>query len=284
MDKKLQNKLKSYTALTAVAALSANVANAGIVPTSVEYTGGYESYDIDIDGNGTIDFVLNHSDFASVYSSYYPGIILGGMAIEIGSGGEGVASAYYGINAANLREGNLISTNMIATYNPYPSYVFQSQSSFSLGALFYISSSFQGQISGDFNKGKNQYIGVQFDINGSSHLGWIRININSAESWTIKDWAYEDQANTDIIAGGNGLAVNENSNMDLSINSADGNINITTDALNSKVDVVNMQGQIVASTVITSNTTTISNDFAKGVYVVNIYDNKGKAVTRKIMI
>ena len=45
-----------------------------------------------------------------------------------------------------------------------------------------------------------------------------------------------------------------------------------------------MQGQVVASELITSTNTTIANNFAKGVYIVNIVDNNGKAVSKKVTL
>ena len=69
MNKTLQNKLKSYAALTAVAAFSSSDANASIIHTDVNYTGGYETYDIDIDGNGSVDFSVDA--FATVITSGY---------------------------------------------------------------------------------------------------------------------------------------------------------------------------------------------------------------------
>jgi hypothetical protein len=58
MNKQLQNKLKAYSALTAAAGLVASTAEAQIVHTTVNYNGGFETYDIDIDGDGTNRFSI----------------------------------------------------------------------------------------------------------------------------------------------------------------------------------------------------------------------------------
>ena len=80
------------------------------------------------------------------------------------------------------------------------------------------------------------------------------------------------------------VSVDEVAEINVGVNTLNNAINITTDALNSKVDVINMQGQVVASKVITSNTTSIANTFASGVYIVNIVDANGKAVSKKITL
>jgi hypothetical protein len=103
-------------------------------------------------------------------------------------------------------------------------------------------------------------------------------------SWTLVDMAYNSVAGEQIVTGQT-LSVKENKRNTNIFVDAD-NINIITDAslMNAKVDVVNMLGQTVASTVITSNTTSINNTFGSGVYIVRISDENGKVITRKIKI
>ena len=51
-------------------------------------------------------------------------------------------------------------------------------------------------------------MGVQFQIAGQNHYGWVRITLNSASpsSVTVHDFAYEDQAGVGIAAGDTGAA------------------------------------------------------------------------------
>ncbi len=45
------------------------------------------------------------------------------------------------------------------------------------------------------------YIGVEFQISGNSHYGWVQVEMVSTSSATIIDWAYENVANTQVLAG-----------------------------------------------------------------------------------
>jgi len=50
--------------------------------------------------------------------------------------------------------------------------------------------------------GVNAYMGVELDIGGSTHYGWIHIfNGGLGSVGEIYDWAYETRANTPIFAG-----------------------------------------------------------------------------------
>lgn len=44
------------------------------------------------------------------------------------------------------------------------------------------------------------YLGVQFEINGSIHYGWVYIRSGANQGW-IDEWAYESTSNTGIAAG-----------------------------------------------------------------------------------
>jgi uncharacterized membrane protein YjfL (UPF0719 family) len=45
------------------------------------------------------------------------------------------------------------------------------------------------------------YVGVRFDIGGSLHYGWIQLQVDDGCNFTILDYAYENVANTPILAG-----------------------------------------------------------------------------------
>ena len=53
----------------------------------------------------------------------------------------------------------------------------------------------------------SQYLGLRFDIGGATHYGWARLSVsnsldmNTAVTAVLHDWAYEDQADAPIIAG-----------------------------------------------------------------------------------
>lgn len=276
MNKNLQNKLKAYSAISAVAAFGAE-ANAQVTTTMVDYTGGYESYDIDIDGDGTMDFTMNAFDLSSAYGSIGP---INQLVFEAKGSNRFVGSSSYYVSVLN--NGDIVDSgatfmsntsmwqgatggNMMVYYNIYSSYYVGSWGSWTGGI-------------------DSKYVGLEFDISGSTHYGWARFSIPAdGSSWTLEKVGYEATADTGIEIGANPVSVEENATQ-FNVNTADGNINITTDAVNSTVNVINMQGQVVASEVINSSNTVIANNFAKGVYIVNIVDNKGKAVSKKVTL
>jgi len=45
------------------------------------------------------------------------------------------------------------------------------------------------------------YLGVEFSINGQTHYGWIRLDIESAYRWYLEGYAYESVPNRPILAG-----------------------------------------------------------------------------------
>jgi hypothetical protein len=100
----------------------------------------------------------------------------------------------------------------------------------------------------------------------------------------LVDMAYNSEAGEPIDTGQT-LNVKENKRNTNIFVDAD-NVNIMTDGslMNAKVDVVNMLGQSVAKTVITSNSTAIAKSFGSGIFIVRISDENGKVITRKIKI
>lgn len=55
--------------------------------------------------------------------------------------------------------------------------------------------------SGEF-LGQHAYIGVEFDIAGASHYGWINISVGEHSPWVaIYGWAYESTPGMPIMAG-----------------------------------------------------------------------------------
>jgi hypothetical protein len=52
---------------------------------------------------------------------------------------------------------------------------------------------------------KNRYLGLKFQIRGTSHFGWARLSVvsteNSITSAALTGYAYETVANKPIIAG-----------------------------------------------------------------------------------
>jgi len=174
--KDIRRYLQAYSAMGASFLITAPVANAAIQHTDpADVTiGTGENYLVDLDGNMTDDVEFRVSG-SNVYGSPLFGAAL------MGNGGPTFCYPY------RLSSGAAIA----------PSGAFDCSSGVTYHSLNYGSSSFgywaPAPISG--------YLGVQFDIGGSTHYGWIHIELPTNSSVTIMDWAYEDVADTEITAG-----------------------------------------------------------------------------------
>jgi hypothetical protein len=295
MKSDLKQKLSCYTALASVLSVfSSTKASAQFVHTTVDYKGGYETYDIDIDNDGIVDFTINanQQSYAFTYNSMPITIEVGyvnlaGNLVNQFAGGVGVASSQgftYPYNyALNLNVGVVVNSIDFSTF----------VSSGALAGKVEAITTFNGfpvTVGGfDFGKfgdGEEYFVGVKFEIGSSLHYGWLRFKDvrQNGSKWTLVDMAYNTIEGEEIVTGQT-LSVKENNPNTNIIVDAD-NINIITDGtlINAKVDVVNMLGQTVANTLITSNHSSIKKSFDSGIYVVRIIDEKGKVISKKIKI
>lgn len=237
MNKKLQNKLKAYSALTAVAVVGANEAEAQINATTVNYTGGYETYDIDIDGDGTDDYRFSAYNY---WGGTYGIGLYGGPLNIYGLGGNQVMmqSGYVAALDSNASVGLLYGQSWTGNAQLNRFYYFNSYTPV------------YGNWGASYNPwdawtAEEHYMGIQFDINGEMHNGWIRFTAgapagNEAQ-WTIHEVAYEEQAmvtaytnntyNTSYVA----TTVTDVSN---NLNASDAKIRITPDAAHIYADSV----------------------------------------------
>lgn len=63
---------------------------------------------------------------------------------------------------------------------------------------------------GQFDGVMDKYLAFRFGIKGKMHLGWVRLDVAAdGKSFTVKSYAYETQAETDILAGYTGGPVVE---------------------------------------------------------------------------
>lgn len=289
MNKQLQNKLKAYSALTVAATLVASNSEAQIVHTTVNYNGGFETYDIDIDDDGTTDYSIDGINWGANYSYVSPAfgyraniLCAGSNQVVMGS----ASSSYYvgKLDAGVIINSTVPNLGLNSAGSNNSGWYWSNGGNFG-GASYnppYNSSDGWGQ---EWAGGQTGFVGVEFDISGATHYGWIRIQMDADfGAWEVIDMAYNATADEQIITGQT-LNVKENKrNMNVFVD-AD-NVNIMTDGslMNAKVDVVNMLGQSVAKTVITSNATSLAKSFGSGIFIVRISDENGKVITRKIKI
>ncbi|PWL28906.1 MAG: hypothetical protein DCO96_08805 [Fluviicola sp. XM-24bin1] len=208
----LQKRLAQYGLLTAAIAAT-NEADAAVVYTDItpDFTGGLGSqYFLDLDNNGTDDFRIWHNGSSNLYISP-----LTGTNEALGSGGATFAYPFA------LTSGAAISSGAGGWFNNGYGGGFQS--------LNYGSCSF-----GNWCNVTDRYIGLRFDIAGSIHYGWVRLDVDFAgNSWTVKDYAYETNPGIGITAGDTGTGGTAASNstgivgMDIAENSNGSDLEVT---------------------------------------------------------
>jgi len=135
----------------------------------------------------------------------------------------------------------------------------------------------------------DKYLGVRFTLDDSVsyHYGWIRMDVPSDMSQvTVKDYAYEQTADTPIKAGdmGSGSSIRDgNFDPRVKVFSHLGNIIISdlkTDR--AQADVFNVAGQLVHSAQIEKGRSEIPMD-DKGLFIVRIDTGKG-IVSSKVIV
>lgn len=284
MKKSLQNRLKNYSLLSAITIIGSSESQAQIIHRDINYTGGHDSYDVDIDGDAFGDFKFNlKTESFNYYSStdiYVKGVNVTGV------NNNAVLGRSFVINLAQpVYSGNYV----LGTSYSYYRFI---NSAFLGGTykLTYNSSSYTSTSSGTFGIAYNLYeykfIGFEFEISGENHYGWMRIKFSSANgsSWFLKDVAYNSVPDGQIKAGEMPLvSVDKNDNSSFKISSENNALNIITgnEMLGAKLEVYGMSGKMVLSQQINSNTEQIPYDLSKGIYVVRLLNND-KAITRKI--
>ena len=182
MKKSLQKKLKNYS-LTAGAMIAAGVS----ADAQVQYSGEInhsmvtnDTYNIDLDGDGVDDFEMQ-------LNTYYSSSSFSGDIDRLVDGNNWMGTGF----ASALSSGVAVNSSSAIDWEP-------SDNNWDLG-FFYPGGS---SVSGNFPGAGDKFIGVKFDISGTTHYGWIRVNLAAdAQSMTIVDWAYNQTAGAEILTG-----------------------------------------------------------------------------------
>lgn len=270
-DLQLKDKIGKYTAAAASVAAFSAAAHGQVMYTDIaDQTSGMgdPAFPIDINGDATNDFALQMA--SNTGSAWYVGMITPyttGQSMNDAMGSFGVIGY-----ASALSMGNMISSG--GTW-------------ITSDARFVIASMWSGNSYGNFTT-TPEYMGVRFDISGSTHYGWIRCSgTRPTVTATIYDWAYEATAGVPIMAGDmGGTDVSENFADNVHIASINNIVNISMIEMpdNGTVDIMNTMGQVVHSEAITDFVMNINlENLAAGVYVVNV-QGEGQSATQKIYL
>ena len=186
---KTSTQIKNYSKMAAVILSSSSVGNAAIiytdiVPDTTLSTDG-SVYNIDLNNDNIQDFSVS-LDIDSAYQS---------------AGFQNVSGNNYVSSGGDVR---VLSAGITISSSIYSSSYWGSDLGTgaykdNLGFLGINSSSTNGPWQGGQS---NKFVGVRFDISGSTHFGWIRLSIPIGfGSVTVHDYAYESVAGVSIVTG-----------------------------------------------------------------------------------
>tara|TARA_A100000171_G_scaffold52284_1_gene69924 strand:- start:10235 stop:11032 length:798 start_codon:yes stop_codon:yes gene_type:complete len=240
-------KLAKYGALSLAIAGVAD-ATGQVVYTDVDpdFIGGMgDSFSIDFDGDGTDDIQViqsNNGNYELVQA-----------LPAVGNGVIAASNAGY-LYASNLAEGTVIDGTG----------AFGSFGSFCAG-VGYAGSQFCGAGEG--------IIGVEFDISGDTHYGWVRVDVADSSNFIVLDFAYESSAAIGIAAGDEGdiIGVDDQifANFDFFVNNEQ--LNLSAANAMDQVTVYTILGQQVADQKLSGTNETVNiSALSTGVYVAKV--------------
>jgi hypothetical protein len=152
-------------------------------PTNVLISvGGLNSYALDLNADGTTDFLINEVARQSIDQSGGTSLVFARPAMM----GNGIVG--YGGRASALQAGDSIGSGKAFNGGK-------------MASLFtFMTSEFQ--IRGKWGDVKNRYLGFKFQINGETHYGWARLNVGGKPLVAnLTGYAYETVPNMPIVAG-----------------------------------------------------------------------------------
>ncbi len=287
MKKQLQKKLSAFIVPIAIGMMFSASANAQIVYTDVipDDTISQGTYNLDLNNDGTNDFVITHS----VTTFICAGQPRPNRYIRVTPLGTNQVACYSGTNATKMTLNANIDASVL-TWNNSVNQLMASRTYHPLGCT----PSVQG---GQWINAVNGYLGLKLISSGNTYYGWARLNTLDANSFTIKDYAYNTIPNQHILAGQTTVTgIIENSfasSINLFPNPADNQLTISPDVSGGKLKIENVTiYDLTGREVYTENHRTPNSNpeiiidvskFPKGIYVVRIQAGDFIA-TKKLII
>lgn len=234
-------------------------------------------YDIDIDGDGILDFHFNAGatdsgswTFASIFG-LAPSYTVGNTSNQI----IGYAGTYFGYASA-LSEGDPIGPDGV--WLNYPSY----------GNSAVIASNYFGDIFGEFPGNGEKFLGIKFVIGTELHYGWIRVESDISPAYiSIKDYAYETNADQAIGAGATlSVGINELPDGSINIYSFGSTVYIVNNLNVQDVEakIYDINGKLISYQSLTNHSTQMAlNNFATGNYIIKI-ESKAGVLSKEVFI
>lgn len=261
----LANRLVKYGALS--------VAMAGVADASGQIVYTDVNPDVTNGGGGTSDFIDINNDGINDF-------VIGTTADAIGFNGINPTDSWVGSEGSYLYpfaldSGDPISAGNIDWYGG-PSNV---------GTLNY-NSCYSGAGASNWCGVTDKYLGLRFQIAGNTHYGWARLDVTlPADSFTLKDYAYNTVADAPINAGQTTLSTEEFSSKTIKIVALNESIRLSN--LFSKVDyqLFDISGKVVSYGITYGDSHEIkAHGISKGIHILELRDQNSETVIIKKLI
>lgn len=316
----MRKTLSNYKLMTVAVLGYAATGNAEIIYTDVDpdqtFTENGDSYELDLNNDGDIDFTINVTSSSFAGSSYIPGGTFYGYSFSgftnvfanssnvVGitpANGNGVygsvtmtSSAYGGTNTnSQIRP---LKANLILspdeTFIEGENELLAFQKNFISNPYFNIDSS---GVDGNFNDTIfDRFLGVKFKEGSTFLYGWARVSIHvekGSQSFTIYDYAYEDSGDpiysgAGIVSPGS-LSLNDDLAIQgLRVQNLNGQIYISSDySLIGKVILLDISGATIQTKTINGKELILNTENkATGTYLVQVVSDDGKQTTKKVIL
>ena len=280
-SKELSKKITRYSALSlAVAGLSnAYGQDIGYHDVNPDFVGGIgDEYYLDIDGDTVNDFRIFHNNSSSLFIeplNLQFNEVLGTYDFIV----YGVPYALSASAAiSNSASGTWLNGNNVANM----------RMSLNYGSQYIASISDYACSGGYWCDVTDKYLGLRFDISGSVHYGWVKLDVSAVgDVWVIKEYAYHKTPNTPLLAGEGTPTADIKDNVFSSVKIVALNKTIGLYNLPDRVNykVFNMSGQSVLNGEIQSKIQVIeANTLSNGIYIVELQDADTNTVIRKKVV
>ena len=276
----LSNRLKSYLALTAGFIALSPLADAQIIYTDIDPDSvltGNDSFQLDINMDGTFDFILWQKTFTRNSKKYY-------------------GNSFYVLNGNQVFSAGLTNICSSWDYEPKPLDSWDEMipdhmnKAWRNGGWLFLDPPDPCGYFGLWKGAKDKYVGFRFKINGDFHYGWARMDVDSSgKSVTLKDYAYNSEAGKPIRTGSTKISLpDENPLNNIRVYSTAGNIRIeapTDQNLTGNIRLTDINGRELSSVDVKNQNNINLNiqDLATGVYIVNIITEKG-ILNKRVLI
>ncbi|HMZ88244.1 MAG TPA: T9SS type A sorting domain-containing protein [Chitinophagales bacterium] len=287
MHKSKQQGMTLTAYATLAAAVIPMVAPADVVYTDVDpdvlVNEPGTGISLDLNGDGTNDFNFFFSSANSAVFTYFGGLnwyIINGIfaapqndnaiAAFTGSGG---AYAYPYAIGSGINIGPYAGQFLT---NPYQTLAYQFYAL--IGSYLYYPI-FAG---GDWVFGQeDKFVGLQLAVGDSTYYGWIRLTTDpSNRAFTVKDFAWENNANTSIETFLQPTAITNPELLEVEMYASGNNIiiHLNEDPKNAYLlNVYNLSGQLILQDNILQKDSRIMVDAPQGMYIVELTGNNQKA-------